>query len=217
MSLRLRLTLWYTAVLAAALLLVSVIVYFTMSFTLNQQTNQFLAARAQQYAVALRPAGPAGPAPGGAQRGAFVRELIATAIANANPDTYAQFVTPDASPVSHTSNLPSGWPLDKNSVDKALSTGKPVPQRIRLGDLVLRIDNFPLRIPSGPRRSLEMGHVNQKHTVPSKGVVSDPPDGRLMVAKLPDELANIIIWKQSPRLGMKLFIRVTFRVPSKAA
>src|SRR5438034_4993922 len=149
MSLRLRLTLWYTAVLAAALLLVSVIVYFTMSFTLNQQTNQFLAARAQQYAVALRPAGPAGPAPGGAQRGAFVRELIATAIANANPDTYAQFVMPDSSPVSHTSDLPSGWPLDKTTVDKALSTGKPVSQRVRLGDLVLRIDNFPLSTTDG--------------------------------------------------------------------
>jgi len=151
-SLRLRLTLWYTGILAAALLLVSVIVYFTMSYTLNQQANQFLAARAQQYAVALRPGGPGGgpSGPGGGpNRGMFVRELIASAIANANPDTYAQFVSTDGTAVSHTSNLPAGWPLEKSVIDRALNNGKPVSQTERLGDLVLRIDNFPLTTSDG--------------------------------------------------------------------
>jgi two-component system OmpR family sensor kinase len=157
MSLRLRLTLWYTGILAAVLILLSLILYFTMSYSLNQQTNQFLAARAQQYALALRPAGP--QPVGGAQRGGqFVRELIATAIANANPDTYAQFVTPDGTPVSHTSNLPSGWPLDKGTIDKALASSKPVTQSVHLGDLVLRIDSFPLSTSDGqPVGVLQLG------------------------------------------------------------
>src|SRR5438067_1836234 len=99
MSLRLRLTLWYSGILAAALLLVCLAVYLTLSFTLNQQTNQFLSARAQQYARALILAGNAG-------RTSFIRDQIATF----NPDAYAQFVTPDGTPFSHTSNLPPGWP-----------------------------------------------------------------------------------------------------------
>ncbi len=138
MSLRLRLTLWYTGILAAALLLVSIAVYFTLSFTLNQQINQFLSVRAQQYARALIFAGGPGPA-------ARIREQIA----NFNPDTYAQFVTPDGAKFSNTSNLPAGWPLDKGIIDQALRTGHTIPQTVRLGDTVLRIDNFPLNTPEG--------------------------------------------------------------------
>src|SRR5438105_3638648 len=119
MSLRLRLTLWYTGILALALLLVSVAVYFTLSFTLNQQINQFLNSRAQQYARALLPGAAGGP------RGpAFVRELVANAVVGSNPDTYAQFVAPDGTPQSFTNNLPAGWPLDKNLVDDVLKTGQ---------------------------------------------------------------------------------------------
>src|SRR5438477_3812060 len=106
MSLRLRLTLWYTGILATALLLVSVIVYFTLSFTLNQQVGQFLNIRARQYAQALLLAGN-GPRAGG-DRGAFIRNQIASF----NPDIYAQFVGPDGTPIAWTNNLPPGWPLD---------------------------------------------------------------------------------------------------------
>jgi two-component system, OmpR family, sensor kinase len=147
MSLRLRLTLWYTGILAAALILVSVAVYFTLSFTLNQQTNDFLNARAQQYARALIFAGGPGPA-------ARIREQIA----NFNPDTYAQFVTPDGTRFSNTSNLPSGWPVDRSVIDQALRTGHTVQQTVRLGDIWLRIDNFPLNTPDGqPFGVLQLG------------------------------------------------------------
>ncbi|HLG72450.1 MAG TPA: HAMP domain-containing sensor histidine kinase [Chloroflexota bacterium] len=159
MSLRLRLTLWYTAILTAALLLVSVAVYFTLSFTLNQQTNQFLSARAQQYALALRP-GPNSPfaGPGGPNREGFVRQLIATAITASNPDTIAQLVAPDGTPISHTTNLPAGWPADKGIIDTALRDGKTVSQTVRIGDTVFRIDNFPLSTPDGqPVGVLQLG------------------------------------------------------------
>jgi two-component system, OmpR family, sensor kinase len=153
MSLRLRLTLWYTGILAAALLLVSIAVYFTLSFTLNQQTNQFLNARAQQFAVALRPA-PNGPP----NRGTLIREVISNAVAAANPDTYAQFVGPDGVALSHTSNLPAGWPLDKNIVDGALHSGDDFQQTVRTGDVVLRIDNIPLSTPDNqPLGVLQIG------------------------------------------------------------
>lgn len=149
MSLRLRLTLWYTGILAAALILVSVAVYFTLWFTLNQQTNDFLNARAQQYARALIFVGVGGPGP--ASR---IREQIA----NFNPDTYAQFVTRDGSRFSNTTNLPSGWPVDKSIIDRALRTGQTVPQTVRLGDITLRIDNFPLNTPDGqPFGVLQLG------------------------------------------------------------
>jgi two-component system, OmpR family, sensor kinase len=148
MSLRLRLTLWYTGILCAALLLVSVAVYFTLSFTLNQQTNQFLNARAQQYARALILAGNAG------RGAAFIREQIA----NFNPDLYAQFVTPDAARFAWTSNLPPGWPVDKAIIDNSLKSGQTVGQTVRLGEVVLRIDNFPLNNPDGqPIGVLQLG------------------------------------------------------------
>jgi signal transduction histidine kinase len=148
MSLRLRLTLWYTGILAAALVLVSAAVYFTLSFTLNQQTNQFLNARARQYANALILAGSSG------RGAAFIRDQIA----NFNPDTYAQFVTPDGTPFSHTSNLPQGWPVDKAIIDRALTTNQTVPQTARLGEVVLRIDNFPLNTSDGtPVGVLQLG------------------------------------------------------------
>src|ERR1041385_4994232 len=108
MSLRLRLTLWYTGILALVLLLVSLIVYFTLSFTLNQQVTQFLNLRARQYAQALLLAG---NGPRGGDRGAFIRNQIASF----NPDAYAQFVGPDGTPIAWTNNLPQGWPLDKEA------------------------------------------------------------------------------------------------------
>jgi len=148
MSLRLRLTLWYTGILAAALLLVSMAVYFTLSFTLNQQANQFLNARAQQYARALILAGAPGRGNG------FIREQLS----NFNPDTYAQFVTPDGTPFTRTPNLSSGLPVDKGIIDRALRTGHTISQTVRLGDVVLRVDDFPLNTTDGqPFGVLQLG------------------------------------------------------------
>ncbi|MBV9119149.1 MAG: HAMP domain-containing histidine kinase [Chloroflexi bacterium] len=147
MSLRLRLTLWYTGILAAALLLVSVIVYFTLAYTLNQQVNQFLTARAQQYTRALIAAGPPG-------RGS---EFIRAQVANFNPDTYAQFVLPDGTALSRTGNLPGGWPIDGSVVDKALHSDHPVEQTVKLGDAWVRIDNFGVTVDNQPFGVLQLG------------------------------------------------------------
>jgi len=141
MSLRLRLTLWYTGILAAVLLLVCVIVYFTLSFSLNQQTSQFLNARARQYAQALLLT--ANSSRG--DRGAFIRESLASF----NPDTYAQFVAPDGTPLAYSTNLPAGWPLDKNTVNNAMSSGRVIDQTVTLGDSVVRIENLPLHTSDG--------------------------------------------------------------------
>jgi two-component system, OmpR family, sensor kinase len=152
MSLRLRLTLWYTGILALALLLVSAAVYFTLSFTLNQQVNQFLSSRAQNYARALVPAasGPRGQA--------FLQNVVANTIAASNPDTYAQFVAPDGTPESFTNNLPAGWPLDKNMIEQVLKSGQTAGRTVRLGDAVVRIDAFALATPDGqPIGVLQLG------------------------------------------------------------
>src|SRR5581483_1814553 len=146
MSLRLRLTLWYTGILGGTLLLVSLIVYFTMAFTLDRQTNQFLNSRKDQYALALVRAG--GPARGAA--------LFANLIANFNPDTYAQLVGLDGQPITRTSNLPSGWPLDKSTIDRALS-GVVVDETVRTGDVVLRIENFPISFEGQTIGVLQLG------------------------------------------------------------
>lgn len=159
MSLRLRLTLWYTGILAAALVLVSAAVFFTLSFTLNQQTNDFLAAREVQYALALRPGPTSGAGPGVSRRGGdFVRELISNAIVGSNPDTFAQLVSPEGTAISHTTNLPAGWPLDKTIINRALTNGKTISQTVHTGDVVLRIDNFPLSTTDGqPVGVLQLG------------------------------------------------------------
>jgi two-component system OmpR family sensor kinase len=137
MSLRLRLSLWYTGILALVLVLVSVAVYFTLSYALNQQATQFLNIRARQYAQALLLAG---NAPRIGDRGAFIRNQIASF----NPDVYAQFVGPDGSPIAWTNNLPDGWPLDRHAVAEALHSGRNESRTVRLEDQVVRIIDFPL-------------------------------------------------------------------------
>jgi len=146
MSLRLRLTLWYTGILAATLLLVSLIVYFTLSFILNQQTEQFLNARAQQYTRALVAAGGPGRGP----------EFLRSQIAQFNPDTYAQFVLADGTPLTRTTNLPSGLPVDQQVINQALNSGR-AEQTVHLGDTVLRIDSFGVTYNNQPFGVLQLG------------------------------------------------------------
>ena len=51
-SLRFRLTLWYTGVLAALLLLASALLYGGVSHTLQAETDSFLASHARSIAAA---------------------------------------------------------------------------------------------------------------------------------------------------------------------
>jgi signal transduction histidine kinase len=142
LSLRLRLTLWYTGILAATLLVVSIIVYVTLSFTLNQQVSQFLGARAKQYISVMAVRGLRGPDAN------FLRSIVA----QSNPDTYADFVAPDGNVTAYTSNLPpTGWPQDPAIVAKALRTRNTQTETLELGDAVFRVDNFPVFAPDDGR------------------------------------------------------------------
>ncbi|MHB8619335.1 MAG: sensor histidine kinase [Chloroflexota bacterium] len=133
MSLRLRLTLWYTGILAATLLVVSLTVYGLLIFELNQQVDQILSARADQFSRALVLAG-VNP------RGDRLGQMLATF----NPDTYAQFVAADGRPVSQTSNLPANWPIDRVIIHQVLTSGKRADQTFQSGGLTYRIENFPV-------------------------------------------------------------------------
>lgn len=141
MSLRLRLTLSYTGVLAATLLFVFTLAYVVLSFTLSQQVNQLLSARAQQYTQTLVQLSLTGVDSSGGRPGQFAR-FAAVAIFGSNPDVYAQLVTTDGSPVVTTPNLQNGLPVDHAIVTKVVRDGQPVGQTMRVGDLVLQVENF---------------------------------------------------------------------------
>src|SRR5438132_3966539 len=120
MSLRLRLTLWYSGILALTLIVVSLLVYVVLSLTLANQDTQFLEARANQYTRALVFAG------AGRQD---LSALFSQQVATFNPDIYAQLVTTDGRPISSTRNLPSDWPIDLNVINDVVRQKKPAQQQ----------------------------------------------------------------------------------------
>ncbi|MDE3075704.1 MAG: HAMP domain-containing histidine kinase [Chloroflexota bacterium] len=138
MSLRLRLTLWYTGILAATLLFVFLISYFALQFALNQQTEQILAARERQYSVALLRLVEGSGDP----REAFRSRLSASVLFGANPDVYAQLVYRDGTPLA--ADLPQGLPVSREIIGRVTRTGHPATQIVRVGEAVLHVENFPL-------------------------------------------------------------------------
>ncbi|HUZ78863.1 MAG TPA: HAMP domain-containing sensor histidine kinase [Chloroflexota bacterium] len=142
MSLRLRLTLWYTGILTATVVVVFVAVYFVLQVFLVQQVNQLLAAREQQFSQALLAYILPDPAIRG---GGFLRSQANTVI-NSNPDVYAQLVLPDATPVVWSQNLPgqAQLPVNSNVISTVVHTGRPVDQTLQVAGLSIRLVNFPL-------------------------------------------------------------------------
>ncbi|MGH2519388.1 MAG: hypothetical protein ACRDF8_06260 [Chloroflexota bacterium] len=142
MSLRLRLTLWYTGILTATVVAVFVAVYFVLQVFLIQQVNQLLAAREQQFSQALLAYILPDPTILG---GGFLRSQANTVI-NSNPDVYAQLVLPDATPVVWSQNLPgqAQLPVSSAVISTVVHTGRPVDQTLRVAGLSIRLVNFPL-------------------------------------------------------------------------
>lgn len=150
MSVRLRLTLLYTGVLALTLTVFAAIVYLNMARALYRETDQGIYTMAQSVVKSIKINNSPFP----------LREVLLPNIdVFSSPGTYLQVVDAEGRLVSHSGNLGMQvLPLSENTLDLALK-GKGFYETVGSGNHKLRIFNLPLILDNNLIGVLQVGRT----------------------------------------------------------
>ncbi|MCG0277976.1 MAG: HAMP domain-containing histidine kinase [Thermanaeromonas sp.] len=149
MTLRCRLTLWYTAVLAFTLLLLGGLVYALLSHYLAREVDYSLANKAQEVKRSIKVS-------------RFLRQqgiILPDVNVFSSPDTFLQVVDLEGEIVARSRNLGNQHlPVDRDTLAK-ISQGIAFFETREVGNQVLRLYNFPLYLGDQPVGLLQVGRL----------------------------------------------------------
>ncbi|SMB99298.1 Signal transduction histidine kinase [Thermanaeromonas toyohensis ToBE] len=149
MTLRCRLTLWYTAVLAFTLLLLGGLVYALLSHYLAREVDYSLANKAQEVKRSIKVS-------------RFLRQqgiILPDVNVFSSPDTFLQVVDLEGEIVARSRNLGNQHlPVDGDTLAK-ISQGIAFFETREVGNQVLRLYNFPLYLGDQPVGLLQVGRL----------------------------------------------------------
>lgn len=136
LSLRTRLTLWYSTVLSSTLLVFGVFLYLFLSHNFHREIDQSVANQANQVVRSITVVGEF-PFP-------LSRVILPNVDVFASPDTYLQVVNDNGEILARSENLGQQvLPLSRQTLIYAVK-GKGFYETIEVGDQRLRIFNLPL-------------------------------------------------------------------------
>ncbi len=186
MSVRLKLTLLYTGVLALTLTIFAGLVYVNMSRALYNEIDQSINTKALSVVKSIKITYP-------------LREIILPNVdVFSSPDTYLQVVDPEGRLAAHSRNLGGRLlPLSESTLRKALA-GKGFYETVRSDNRTLRIYNLPLVVNGELSGILQVGRTLYQ---------TDEVLNRLKLFMLTMGLSTVII---AGLLGLSL-ARVAFR------
>jgi len=154
MSVRLRLTLWYTVLTAVTMVISSVILYVVLRQTINADTDAFLASKAHDLAASIQII----PVKSGNQIVHYVAPLP-DVDRFAEADVYAQELDVTGSILDESMNMGSyGQPLDPAGLVKALH-GQTAYGTVAIRGIRLRVFTMPLKLPGYPNRVLQVARA----------------------------------------------------------
>lgn len=150
MTLRCRLTLWYTAVLAFTLLLLSGLIYALLSHYLEQEVGYSLASKAQEVVRSIK------------VKSRFLRQqgiILPDVNVFSSPDTFLQVVDLEGEIVARSRNLGNQYlPVDEDTLAQVVK-GSAFFETRQVGSQVLRLYNLPLYLGDQPVGLLQVGRL----------------------------------------------------------
>ena len=136
MSVRLKLTLWYSVVVAFTLIVFSLVIYTFLSYSMAQETDKELAGRAQGVVSSIKIVGPT------LLRGQQI--VLPDVDVFGYPNTYLQVVDNNGRLVAKSGNLGSqSLPLSEETIVRG-AAGNSFYEWVKAGDQRIRIYNYPL-------------------------------------------------------------------------
>ena len=154
MSIRLRLTLWYTILTAVTMVISSLILYVVLRQTINADTDAFLASKAHDLAASIQII----PVQSGNQIVHYVAPLP-DVDRFAEADVYAQELDATGSVLDESSNMANyGQPMDPSGLVEALH-GTPTYRSVEIRGVRLRVYTMLLKLPGYPNRVLQVART----------------------------------------------------------
>ncbi|RME74465.1 MAG: sensor histidine kinase [Chloroflexi bacterium] len=136
MPIRIQLTLWYTFLLGAILIIFSILLYMVLQYTLHVQIDHTLYERANQVLVGIKSQSEIDPLTG--------QVRIPQANAFSSPSIFIQVIRTDGTVVSATDNLGNlRIPLDPQ-VQTVNQNGEAILKTLLIGDIPVRIYSTPI-------------------------------------------------------------------------
>lgn len=154
MSVRLRLTLWYTVLTIVTMVVTSVILYAVLHQTISADTDAFLASKARDLIASIRITPSAS---GGTSR--YYALLPVDVDRFVEADVYAQELGPDGTVLDESMNMGGyGLPMDPTSLEAA-RRGEVSFRTVTIRDIHIRVYTRSLVLPGYPPLILQVGRA----------------------------------------------------------
>lgn len=154
MSVRLRLTLWYTILTILTIVTTSAILYAVLHQTISADTDAFLASKAQDLVASIRIT-PSGS--GGTSR--YYALLPVDVDRFVEADVYAQELSLDGAVLDESMNMSGyGMPMDPTAL-AAAQRGQASFRTVTIREIHIRVYTRPLILPGYPPLVLQVGRA----------------------------------------------------------